>query len=119
MIKLRIKEVCSEKSISQKELAQRIGISTTSLSRISSGEQNPSFDTLEKIATALDVEAWQLLTRSRESNDFMAIVKDGSRYYHALSLADLDSIVGELKEKSLQENPAAMPPGDAPTAENR
>lgn len=98
MIALRIKEVCSEKGISQKELGEKIGLSATSLSRISSGEQNPSFDTLEKISSALGVEVWQLFTRSTSSDEFIALVKNGKEYHCALTLKELEEIVKRIKE---------------------
>lgn len=55
MVHFRVKEICSENGITQKELAAKVGLSTTSLSRIITGDQKPSLDTLEKIATALNV----------------------------------------------------------------
>lgn len=60
MINLRIKEICSQKGITQKVLSEMIGVSTTSLSRIITNEQKPSLDTLEKIASALGVEVYEL-----------------------------------------------------------
>lgn len=55
MVHYRIKEICSEKGITQKELAAKVELSTTSLSRIITGDQKPSLDTLEKVASALHV----------------------------------------------------------------
>lgn len=55
MVHYRIKEICSEKGITQKELAAKVELSSTSLSQIVTGKQKPSLDTLEKIASALDV----------------------------------------------------------------
>ena len=55
MVHYRIKEICSEKGITQKELAAKVELSSTSLSRIITGDQKPSLDTLEKIASALNV----------------------------------------------------------------
>jgi len=66
MIQFRIKELCSSKGVSQKDLGQKIGVSPTSLSRISTGEQKPSIDTLEKIATALGVEVSELFAAPAE-----------------------------------------------------
>ena len=51
MVNLRIKDICAQKGITQKNLSEMIEVSTTSLSRIITGEQKPSLDTLEKIAT--------------------------------------------------------------------
>ena len=48
MVNLRIKDICAQKGITQKSLSEMIEVSTTSLSRIITGEQKPSLDTLEK-----------------------------------------------------------------------
>jgi len=49
-----IKTLRDKKGISQSELADKIGLSQTSLSQIETGDKNPSEKTLEKIAKALD-----------------------------------------------------------------
>ncbi|MBQ9010564.1 MAG: XRE family transcriptional regulator [Clostridia bacterium] len=49
-------ETRMEAGISQKELARRIGTHTPNISRIESGQQNISLDTLLKIASALNKE---------------------------------------------------------------
>ncbi len=67
MINLRIKEICSQKGITQKVLSEMIGVSTTSLSRIITNEQKPSLDTLEKIASALGVEVYELFAPGNSS----------------------------------------------------
>lgn len=55
---IRLKEVLSERGITQKELAERLGISVVGMSKIATG--NPTVETLEKIAKALDIEMWEL-----------------------------------------------------------
>ncbi|MBM3282856.1 helix-turn-helix transcriptional regulator [Candidatus Gottesmanbacteria bacterium] len=42
-----------QKKMSQKELARRIGTGQSAISRLESGEYNPSFKFLQKIARAL------------------------------------------------------------------
>ena len=54
----RIKELCKEKGILVKELAQKIGITDIGLRQSLNG--NPTIGTLEKIAEALDVEVTEL-----------------------------------------------------------
>ena len=58
MYMLRVKELCKEKHLTQKELSERIGIAEISLSRSING--NPTLETLEKIAAALGVEVSEL-----------------------------------------------------------
>ena len=60
MIKLRIKELCKEKGITLNQLAEKIGISQPSISGIATGKQKPAFDTLEKMADALEVTPAEL-----------------------------------------------------------
>lgn len=60
MIKFKIKTLCNQYGTTQKELAERVGLSTTSLSRIITGDQTPSLETLEKIAVALGCDVSEL-----------------------------------------------------------
>lgn len=59
----RIKEVIKEKGFTITSLADRLGIARESLSRMI---VSPSYPTLEKIATALDVPMWQLFASPEE-----------------------------------------------------
>ena len=58
MGELRVKEILKEKGIMQKELAVSIGVAEISLSRSING--NPSLDTLNRIAEALQVPISEL-----------------------------------------------------------
>ena len=66
MIHLRIKEICKEQEITLNQLAERIGVSQPSISGIATGKQKPSFDTLERLANALDVEVSELFTQPKQ-----------------------------------------------------
>lgn len=59
----RIKEVIKEKGFTITSLADRLGIARESLSRMI---VSPSYPTLEKIATALNVPMWQLFASPEE-----------------------------------------------------
>lgn len=59
----RIKDLIKEKGYTIKSLAEKIGITRESLSRML---VSPSYPTLEKIATALDVPMWQLFASPGE-----------------------------------------------------
>ena len=61
---MRIKEVIKEKGYTQKEFAEKLGMSTVGLAQIVAGK--PSYTTLEKITDALDVEIWELLVSKDE-----------------------------------------------------
>lgn len=55
----RIKELCRASGITQKELAERLGITDISLNKTLRGEY-PQLQSLEKIANALDVPISEL-----------------------------------------------------------
>lgn len=54
-----IKQICRAKGIQMKDLAEKLGINPITLSRNISG--NPTLGTIEKLATALDVEPSEIL----------------------------------------------------------
>jgi transcriptional regulator with XRE-family HTH domain len=66
MMQLRIKELCKNKGITLNQLAEKIGISQPSISGIATGKQKPSFDTLEKLAEALEVSPAELFAVPKE-----------------------------------------------------
>lgn len=57
-MKLRVKELCKQKGITQKELANTLGVTEITLTRVNNG--NTSLSLLEKIATALNVPITEL-----------------------------------------------------------
>jgi transcriptional regulator with XRE-family HTH domain len=56
LLGLRIKEIRKKRGLSQEGLAEKVGIDPKHLSRIESGRGYPSMDTLELIASAVDVD---------------------------------------------------------------
>ena len=61
-MKLRIREVCQMRGVTQKELAERLGVSEVTLSRASNG--NTSLQLLERIAEELSIEVYEIFTSS-------------------------------------------------------
>lgn len=68
---LRIREILKEKGITQEELAQMIGVTRSSLIKTIDG--NPTIETLQKIADALDVTVPELFAPQSESS-FTALI---------------------------------------------
>ena len=68
-MKVRLKEVLSEKGVTSAELAGRVGVSKATVSNLINNKTMPSLDTLEKIADALGVEMWELFTEKPTSNE--------------------------------------------------
>lgn len=61
----RIKAVLADKDMSQKELAEKIGMVPNSITRICNNESQPSLLMLRNIAVALDVDIRELLVPTK------------------------------------------------------
>lgn len=108
-MKVYIKELLAAKGLTQKDVANKIGVTQ---SNISATISRPSFPTLERIATALDVEPWQLLAppsvveelkqaRAQRSagggGGLVGVVRVGCEIYTADTVQQLRAIVERLE----------------------
>lgn len=104
-----IKEMLSQKGITQQEIAKKMGVSQAS---VSASISRPSFPTLERIAAALEVEPWQLLAppsvveelkqaRAQRSGvgggGLVGVVRVGCEIYTADTVQQLRAIVERLE----------------------
>lgn len=99
-----IKEILSHRGITQNELAEMLGVKQSTVSATIS---RPSFPTLERIATALNVEPWQLLAppsvveelkQARQQRyDFVAYVRMNGKNYTPKTLEELATLVDMLR----------------------
>lgn len=111
MIRSYIKEVLAQKRVTQKEIADKMGVSQ---SNISASISRPSFPTLERIAAALEVEPWQLLAppsvveelkqaRAQRSGvgggGLVGVVRVGYEIYTADTVQQLRAIVERLERE--------------------
>ncbi len=62
----RIKELRKSRKLSQEKLAERAEINPKYLSRIELGIENPTLDLFIKLATALEVEMWEMFDYGHE-----------------------------------------------------
>ncbi len=88
---LRLKEVLKEKSITGKELADRVGVTPASISNISNGNHFPKPELLKQIAQELDVDVRELFipTKEKETQPIF-IEKDGAYVKVGEILKDLE-----------------------------
>lgn len=91
-MELRVKEICKTKGITQKELAEKIGVAEMSLSRSING--NPTLSTLESIASALGVEVSELFV---EKADFVALISINGTLHRFDSLDAMKGFILDLK----------------------
>lgn len=62
MTTLRVKEICKEQNMTLADLASKMQITASALSQ---NLKKPSFDTLEKLASALGVEVVELFASNK------------------------------------------------------
>ena len=61
MKKLRIKELRDEKGLSQKQLADAIGLNYRTIGHYENGRLEPNLETIEKLCKYFDISAGYLL----------------------------------------------------------
>ena len=93
MTTLRIKQICKDRGMTLQELAKAVGVSLNSISGFATGKQKPSLDTLEKLATALNVEVGELFV---PKNDFVAFVRMNGQTYTFNTKEELSAFVDDF-----------------------
>lgn len=108
-MKVYIKEMLALKGLTQKDIAERMGVTQ---SNVSATISRPSFPTLERIAEALQVEPWELLAppsiveelkQARAQQEcgrgrLVGVVRVGCEIYTADSVKQLRAIVERLEQ---------------------
>lgn len=95
-MKLRIDKILEEKGMSVAELGRLINVSRSSIHNTIT-KDNPTIDTLERIAEALKVPITDLFNISSENNDLTALVDHRGRLYKASNIEELQKIIEEIK----------------------
>lgn len=102
-MQVRIKEIMVEKGMSSVSLADIIGVSKVTVSNLINNKTMPSVETLEKIATALNVPMWQLFASPEEvtgDNELTALIQHKKDFYKTVTIEELKKIVTEIEEKA-------------------
>lgn len=92
---MRIKEVCKEKGITVSQLAEKMGIKQESLSRAING--NPTLETLERIANALEVDITELFVSSSSSGGIIGVIRIRDINYNINSVPDLSRLLDRIE----------------------
>lgn len=88
----KVKELCAERGITIKQLAEKMKIAPESLSRAING--NPQLSTIRKIAEALGVSVIDLFDRSED--ELLAIVVCAGVTHTVTTKAELKAIADAL-----------------------
>ncbi len=97
IISKRIKSKREKLSITQKEFAERVGVSPAAINQFEKGEKKPSPDVLTRIAKELGVSTDYLLGASEENLFFSENVAAAFRDFKNLSPADRKIILSNIE----------------------
>lgn len=92
----KVKELCRQRGIQLKDLAQKMGIAPESLSRAING--NPQLSTIKSIAENLEIPISELFT-IKEQIPLNAIIVCKNKTYTAQSLSELKLYVNEIENE--------------------
>lgn len=87
---MRIRKIREDKSLTQTELAKRVGVKPATISRYENGENQPSPEMLSKIAVALGVDV-NMLFDDTSAVDYVSISE--------LQVRIIDAVLKQPKEK--------------------
>lgn len=94
-MELRIKDICKQKGLLQKELAEKVGVTDIALRASLKG--NPTVGTLEKVANALNVEVWELFTESPGESEIFGFIKAKGVIYEIKSRQDIENLLKSIQ----------------------
>ncbi|HEY3705910.1 MAG TPA: helix-turn-helix domain-containing protein [Terracidiphilus sp.] len=103
----QVRDIRRARHLSQRQLAGRMQVPRTYISKIENGKAIPTLGSLERLAHALEIDVCQLVrdTRSRREEEVTAILADPFLAEIASLLPRLDSLhrtlfVGALRDKA-------------------
>lgn len=106
MVAERIQELMKKKGVNGRSLAALVGTTQPNISALLSGKCSPNLNSLEKVASALGVEVYELFAPRVPSPRVVGFVKSDRGVFYVESLSELKDIVRLLEA-----------PKDEPTAE--
>ncbi len=93
----RLSSLLEKNNMTQRELAERIGVTNATLCRYVSGERQPKSDTVANIATALHTTSDYLLGReSDEDFDFPKIERIIARNASKMTIQEKKELINAL-----------------------
>lgn len=100
-----IKEIRKEKRLTQKQLGDKCNINESNIRKYENGKQNPKFETLQKIADALEVPIQQIygfmpIDLYKTTEEYKTTMKRVKAYESILDI--LRHIYGNIEEKNVE-----------------
>lgn len=89
----RIKEVLKEKGVTATALAEELGVSNNTITRVANETAKPSIDLLQGIAEKLDVDIRELFHPTKGGDLLNGFVQYKDKVYTINSKKDLDNLI--------------------------
>lgn len=96
-MELKVKDLIKQKGMTMQQFAETLGVTRDTLTRNING--NPTLETLERIATALNVPITELFSAGT-NEELTALIQHKGDYYKATTIAELEKIVDVIKSKN-------------------
>lgn len=102
-IKINLKEILKEKGVTSKELAERLGVTSVTISYIVTNKTTPSLEMLCRIAKELNIKLSTLLGEEPlrlvdDSKEFASFIRYKGIHYTSDTPEEFFKQVEELKE---------------------
>ena len=93
----RIKEVLKEKGVTATALAEELGVSNNTITRIANETAKPSIDLLQRMSEKLDVDIRELFHPTKGGELLTGFVQYKDKVYTINSKNDLLSLLNTMK----------------------
>jgi transcriptional regulator with XRE-family HTH domain len=93
---IRLKEILTEKGVSGKELAEKLGVSENTISFIATGKTQPRFELLEQIANYLNIDIKELFYSTKEANILNVNIEYKGKNFPIRRIKELKNLLKEV-----------------------
>lgn len=90
-MELKVKDLIKQKGMTMQQFADMLGVTRDTLTRNING--NPTLETLERIANALEVDITELFTKKTSRSEVSGYVKVKGALYEVHSFEDLRKLL--------------------------
>jgi DNA-binding Xre family transcriptional regulator len=67
MIRIRLSEILKQREMTQKDLAEKAGVSRNAISRLTGNPRQVSLTTIDRVCTALDIDPGAIIVREENN----------------------------------------------------
>ena len=95
----RIRNYRTQRGLSQEKLAELSGCHPTYIGQVERGEKNATLESIEKIASALNVPLSQLFEKLDNSDAYESIPLTGYEFFSEMTKAEQEQLYRILRER--------------------